>query len=279
MKNALFFLLLIFIVSCSNVEKKEPTKDQPQKETKPTIEIQRTDTATKALSVLPVFNLIDTLNTKFIASNFDDSDFEVYTKSTKKKIQSLAEDSVFIKRHSLLSKELDSNHIKHFESQHQSILSFTSGSLFNESSNDFAFIIFDPQMNRVSLTVFDEVLNQYFEMYREMKVINDLKETECGGYLRQTLDNMVAGDIVSLEEYLIERPESYTTYPKIKIVNVLIDSDILPEYGCISDDSLVRERFNSLCFATSIPYNNWQCLIYDSVNNCLRLYYNQEFAD
>ncbi|WP_268124516.1 hypothetical protein [Roseivirga pacifica] len=279
MKTIKFAFLIFLSISCSSPKKKESVVKKAQTQGKQAKQEQPVDSIKQVKSDSLVLSSVDTLSIQYEVSNFEDPSFNDFTINTKKRIIDLAKDSVFLKIHTSISKKIDSAIVSHFDSRNQQILSYTSGSLFSQNSEDFAFTVFDTENSQIALVVFNENLNEYYEVYRNLKVINDLKKTECGRYLRQTLDNIVASEIAYQGVQLTNQPLTYTRDPKIKIANLNDDSDLLPEYGCISDERLIGQEFNSLCFATSTAYNNWQCLLFDPADKLLRLYYRQAFAD
>src|SRR6218665_1543215 len=79
-----------------------------------------------------------------------------------------------------LIEEIDTEQQSYFKKNHNyELLSIAKGSLFQENSNDFAFIVYDKKNEKISILLYNEKSSTYAELYKDIKVINDLKDANC----------------------------------------------------------------------------------------------------
>lgn len=158
------------------------------------------------------------------------------------------------------------------------ILSFSKGNLFGNDKEDLAFVIYDKKKVKISILVFDAMANKYLELYKDIKVENELKSMDCNS-AGDALDRGIEDEIIYQGEYLIKDPGTYLQSPPCKIADISKDKDIILKDGCLSKRSTKADQKNALCIATSSVYNNWACLRHDKTKNIFVIFYSQAFAD
>lgn len=116
-------------------------------------------------------------------------------------------------------------------------------------------------------------------MYREIKVENGLKSSDCNYKTFGTLDYQIADELINMGTQLTQNPESALTKVFCKIAKIASDKDFVLNKGCLAKNESKSISGSSLCISTSSTYNNWECLRYDRTKNAFVIYYGQAFAD
>jgi len=191
----------------------------------------------------------------------------------------LEQQHTFSKIDSVLSPQLDCRHQQYFKSQNLLVLSNAQGTIFSTDSNDQVFHVFDLTDSTIRIILWNEPEAEHQRLYDKLRVYNALDTTNCGSSYSTSLDYILAEEIVYSSDWIAKNPIKFFDYNLIKVTNLKEDEDLLPDRGCIADDKLKSAPISSLCFPTSLVYNNWTCLVFDHVNNQFAQYYQQVFAD
>jgi hypothetical protein len=257
--NRITTLLLSALVACSS-QNRDSTK---------------TEQTTKDSSIAS--NKSSDQDNEFITSVYDNPNDHVQQQQAK--LKELSDSSVFKVIHSKLFETVSKEHQDFFaaHSDYQLICTF-SGDLFNNNTAGRVFIVYDNRNVRITFLTFDESTKKYSELYRDIKVRNELKNANCNYGAFGTLDYQFANELI-LEQDLIKKPERFLEYPHGKITDIHSDSDMILESGCFSKSFKPAAGLKSLCLPTSFVYNNWECLMYHKTSNSFIIFYGQAFAD
>lgn len=216
----------------------------------------------------------------FQTSTYDNPEFATKLKSHKKSLQRLSDKGVFTIINDKLVSTFNTNHKAYFKTKnHIKILSFAKGDFFQNNKDDYAFVIYDSRNERISILTFNAQTKEYLELFRELKIENGLVDADCNYGIFGTLDYQLGDEIVSQEDYLLKKPESYLEATPLKIADLHKDNDFALESGCFSKGISKTDLSNSLCIAISSVYNNWECLKYNKATNTFLIYYGQAFSD
>jgi hypothetical protein len=214
----------------------------------------------------------------YLTSTYDNpnSDLERHKASLKEISDSL----VFLTIHNEIIMTLDKKHQDYFNSnpKYQLIHSY-GGDLFQNGKEDNSFIIYDKKRIIISILLYDELQNKYYELFRDIKVKNGLENVECNYSAYGTLDYQVADELIYQRDYLIKDPLKQLADTKCKITDISKDEDFVLESGCFAKNFSADGKTKSLCIPTSSVYNNWECLTYDKSKSEFIIYYGQAFAD
>jgi len=216
----------------------------------------------------------------FQTSIYDDPKYESVTERQRKSLKNLDENKIFDKIQSRILPNLPKKHQEYFNSNSALKLIFSkSGDIFSNSRTDFAFVVFDRNNIRISIIIYNELTNQYNELYRGVKVLNTLLQKDCYHSAFRTLDYQIGNEIIYCEDL----PKDYKKFnwDIIKITNITEDDDFIISKSCnaINEMGIHANTSNSLCISTDRAYNNWECLKYDKKKDLFILYYCQTFAD
>lgn len=221
-------------------------------------------------------------NINFQTSVYDNPDLAYNVKSQKDNLKKLDDNKFFTFVHDKLLSTIKEKHQNYFKTKNDyALLYIAKGDLFLNSKEDFAFIVYDKKNIRISIVAYNEMKNEYFELYRNLKVENGLDSADCNYSAFGTLDYQIGGSIEYFEGELIKKPESFFDYTFCKIANISKDGDIAMDYGCFTL-RYPKENFlntNSLIISTCTVYNNWECLKYNKATNSFTIFYGQAFAD
>ena len=213
-------------------------------------------------------------------STYDIPEFATRLTILKESLKRLSNKNIFSIIHNKLVSTLTENHKKYFKTKlDYELLSFAKGDLFQNNRDDYAFVVYNKKTLQLSIIVYNKLINNYFELFREIKIVNGLESTDCNYVTSFTLDYLLAVEIIYQEENLIKNPESYLELPVCKITDISKDNDFILERGCFSTKVSKTNLSNSLCIATSSVYNNWECLKYDRSKDIFIIFYGQAFAD
>lgn len=221
-------------------------------------------------------------------SSYQISEFDnLSSKSTlrlKEDLKKLANENLFIKTHSKLEKKLPEKHQEYFrENTNYNLIYTTYGNLFNENKNDYVFVVYDNKNIRISILMYNEQINKYGELFRDVKVENGLENANCNYGYTGTVDSNLAEEFIQVSPGYFTHSIMKDNLDEIplpcKIVNIANDDDMILEDGCFSSKVSKQNKVNSLCIATSFVYNNWECLQYNKKTNTFLIFYGQAFAD
>ena len=213
-------------------------------------------------------------------STYENPEFATRLTILKESLKRLSNKNIFSIIHNKLVSTLTENHKKYFKTKlDYELLSFAKGDLFQNNRDDYAFVVYNKKTLQLSIIVYNKLINNYFELFREIKIVNGLESTDCNYVTSFTLDYLLAVEIIYQEENLIKNPESYLELPVCKITDISKDNDFILERGCFSTKVSKTNLSNSLCIATSSVYNNWECLKYDRSKDIFIIFYGQAFAD
>lgn len=214
-------------------------------------------------------------------STYDNPEDADRISKEKESLKRLSEKNIFLDIHNKLIQNISEKEQSSFKTNPDyELLSTAKGSLFQENSNDFAFIVYDKKNVKISILLYNGTTNTYAELYKDIKVVNGLKDADCNFYSFGTLDYRFANEfLVSNEEYLAKSTESYLEYTPVKITDISKDENFILKDGCFAKKVSKTNLSNTLCIATSNAYNNWECLRYNKTNNTFLIFYGQAFAD
>ena len=155
------------------------------------------------------------------SSTYDRPQFADITANHRIKLKHLSEKNVFSRIGTKLTQLLISKYKDYFKANtNYELLSFAKGDLFRENKNDCAFIVYDKKNQRVTILVYRDMMNKYFELYRDIKIKNGLKPAKCNYSAFGTLDYQISDEIVIQSEYLLKNPLSYLENTALKIVDI-----------------------------------------------------------
>jgi len=230
---------------------------------------------------------------KIVAKNSksDSVDYEISTYDNpkvadqvinqKESLRELSEKKIFFDIHTKLLQKLTEEQQSFFrKNPDYELLSVAKGNLFQENGNDFAFIVFDKKKVKISIVVYNAATSKHALLFQDIKVVNGLKNEDCGSYSFGTFDYQFANDFfIYNKEYLEKSTQSYLEYSNLKITDISKDEGFILDQGCFSKKVSKTNLANTLCIATSSVYSNWDCLRYDKTNNTFLIFYTQAFAD
>ena len=173
-------------------------------------------------------------------------------------------------------------HQQYFRSRPDLKLLYTAkGDLFSNHLQDYVFVVFDRKNTRVSILAFNQLTARYSELFRELRVQNDLETANCNYGVFGTLDYQIADNIIYGKEYLLKKPESFFDYEICRFADISKDSTFVLANGCLSKKLSKKsiQGHTCLCISTSTVYNNWECLSYNKAGGRLSIFYGQAFAD
>jgi hypothetical protein len=195
-------------------------------------------------------------------------------------LKELSDSNIFSIRHAHSISRLDSIHQIYFaEKLEYDLLFYSNGDLFQNGRDDYAFIIYDKLNHLISISFYNDLTKDYSLLYQDLRVENGIKPDDCDYYTTERLDYQIASELVWLKESLIKNPESLSEYSICKIGDITENQDIVIKHGCISENYNLSDSISSLCLATSLIYNNWECMRYEKERNVLIIFYGQAFAD
>jgi hypothetical protein len=239
------------------------------------------DENAQSLSKDSISQSVKTENNKsegVLVSTYDDPEEDLT--SHKSSLKELSDSNVFSTIHTALFEKLSKNHQSYFNSKPDyNLLHSVSGDLFQNHTDGTVFIYYDKKNVRISVLTFDQSKNKYSELYRDIKVVNQLGTAKCNYGAHGTLDYQFANEIIYQRDYLIKNPKKFLENSKCRIVDIKKDQDFVLENGCFAKNFTLVENSQSLCIPTSFVYNNWECLTYDKQNDTFVIFYGQAFAD
>lgn len=264
------FILLLFtvLVACN-----QKPKDS---------QINKVDNVQKETSTKTITNSIsesDTIN--YQISTFDNPENANQINKQKESLEQLSEKKVFLDIHNKLIQKVNDEQQSFFKTNpNYELLSVAKGNLFQENSNDFVFMVYDTKKVRTSILLYNGKTAKYAELFKDIKVVNGLKNANCNFYSFGTLDYQFTNEfLVSNEDYLVKSTEPFFEYPSIKITDISKDENFILKDGCFTQNVSKTNLANTLCIPTSAVYNNWECLRYDKTSNTFLIFYGQAFAD
>lgn len=268
MKNKIAIILFtLLLISCNS-------KQQENK-------INKTDNLKKETASKIISKKNESDSTDYQISTFDNPEDADRISRQKESLKRLSEKKVFFNIHNKLIEKINEEQQSFFEKNNNyELLSVAKGSLFQENSNDFVFTVYDKKNVKISFLLYNEKTAAYAELYKDIKVINGLKDADCDFYSFGTLDYQFADEfLVYSEDYLTKSIETYLQYTSVKITDISKAQDFALKEGCFAKNVSKTNLANTLCLATSAVYNNWECLRYDKTNNTFFIFFGQAFAD
>lgn len=214
----------------------------------------------------------------YLTSTYDNPSTDL--EQHKASLKNLSDSSAFSTIHNRLFSSLTEKHQAYFTSKSDyELLNSSTGDLFQNNKQDNAFIVYDKTHSRISILVYDELQNEYSELFRDIKVKNGLENVECNYGSSGTLDYQFANELIYHTDDLIKEPLKQIENTKCKIADISKDEDFALESGCFATNFSADRRIKSLCIPTSSVYNNWECLTYDKNKSEFIIVYGQAFAD
>lgn len=258
MKQTATLLLSVLLACCSNQKKGNENNKQVSKDS-------------------TAISKVDNPEKDFVTSVYDNPGDHVQQQQAR--LKELSDSSVFTVINSKLFETLNKDHQGFFAAHPDyNVVCTFSGDLFHNNTTGSVFIVYDNRNVRITFLTFDESTKKYSELYRDIKVKNELNDANCNYSAFGTLDYQFANELI-WEQDLIKKPERFLEYPHGKIADINNDSDMILESGCFSKSFEPTAGLKSLCLPTSFVYNNWECLMYDRPSNSFVIFYGQAFAD
>lgn len=129
------------------------------------------------------------------------------------------------------------------------------------------------------ILVYNELTDTYYELFKDMKVVNGLESANCNYRAFGTLDYQIAEELIYKEDYLIKKPEDIFDSPLCIITDITKDDGFPLDDGCFSQNISYDKSESSLCITTSFVYNNWECMQFNEAEGHFVIFYGQAFAD
>jgi len=264
MKTFLWFILVVFCFSCSTKQ------DSSQTSKLNTLGISDSNLQTNPS---PIDTSVPGSEEKARFSTILDS-------RIIEGLKELSDSNIFSVSHDHSISTLDSiNQIYFTKKPEYELLFYSSGDLFQNNLKDYVFIVYEKLDNLISIIVYNNLTKDYSTLYQAIMVENEINSDDCYYYNYGTLDYQIASELVWLKESFLKRPKSLLDYSMCRVSNLANNPDIVIEHGCISDRYAQDNTISSLCLATSLVYNNWDCMTYDKERNVFIILYGQAFAD
>ncbi|MDY0986592.1 hypothetical protein SOM12_04140 [Flavobacterium sp. CFBP9031] len=266
MKNQIAFVLItLALFSCNS---KQQEKNNPKKEI-----VQESSKANKTENTAKTAH--------YEISVYDDPQFTDRILDTRESLKQLSNEKLFSNISAKFTAKLDEKQHQFFKTNADyELLSFAKGSIFQNNSEDYIFIVYDAKNNRTKILLFNATTNTYAELYKDIKVENGLENADCGSYSFGTLDYQFAVEhLITNEDAIRINPEYYLESPPVKITDISKDENFALKDGCFSKKASKKNFENTLCISTSPVYNNWDCLKYNKTTNTFLIFYSQAFAD
>ncbi|CAM3858634.1 MULTISPECIES: hypothetical protein [Sphingobacterium] len=262
----LYFLLFGF-ASCQQTTQSNP-QNIPTKDS--AVNDQNQQVAESPRTVKP---LLDT-------SIYANPRTEETANQQRQQLVKLADEGLFEKLHLKLLKDLVENQKKYFESHtNLDLLAYTSGDIFSNKENDFAYVAYNKEKYQIEIILFDQKNKRFKILYRDVHVSNLLRQSDCY-YTNGTIDYSIAAELIYQEDYIRSSHSNYLIDDKAFSVENIATNHIFDlKQGCLSKDFPTKAMANSLCIPTSSVYANYQCLKYNKTKELFEIYFTQEFAD
>jgi hypothetical protein len=259
-----FVLLLLALFSCNS-------KQQEKTTTKKEI----------AHDSIKTNNSKNTEASQYQISVYDDPQFTDRILDTRESLKKLSANNLFSNISAKVTAKLKEKQSQFFKTNtNYELISFAKGSLFQKNSEDYVFIVYDVKNNRTKIILYNATTDKYAELYKDIKVKNDLEDANCNGFSFGTLDYQFAIEhLISNEDAITASPEYFLESPSVKITDISKDESFLLKDGCFSKKASKTNLESTLCISTSSVYNNWECLRYDETTNTFFIFYSQAFAD
>ncbi|WP_291286509.1 hypothetical protein [Flavobacterium sp.] len=265
MKKILIPVLLTVLYAC-NSKQEDPKIATTQKETP----------AAKASEKKSEKIAVD-----YETSAYDDPKIADRVSEQKENLKELSEKKVFLDIHTKLLQKLPKEQQSFFlTNTDYEVLSIAKGSLFEENSNDFAFIVYDKKKVRISIVLYNGITSKYAKLYEDIKVVNGVKDEDSGNYSFGTSDYQFAYEhLIYNKDYLEKSTGTYLESSNLKITDISKDEDFVLDHGTFAKNVSKTNLAHTLCIATSSVYSNWDCFRYDKTKHTFILFYSQAFAD
>jgi hypothetical protein len=218
----------------------------------------------------------------FQSSIYDNPKYSNATEVQRKDLKELDDNKVFSDIQYQVIQKLPKKHQLFFETKdNYKLLYSLSGDIFSNKKTDVLFIVYDRKNIRISILLYNELTNLYKELYRDIRVQNDLIEKYCYSSVFRTLDYHLCNEIIYQKDNLIKNPKILINYEMARLADITDDERFVLSDGCFSNKLSKNEMsgFKSLCISTDSVYNNWECLKYDKNRGIFILFYSQAFAD
>ena len=219
---------------------------------------------------------------KYLTSTYANPKLIANVENQRETLASLEQKKVFSIIHNKQILALSEKHTKYFNAHSDyELLYSVKGDVFLNQKEDAVFILYDRLNLKVTFLLYNDLGNTYKELYSDIKVEDGLKEANCNYFNFGTLDYQMADNLVLFENSLIQNPNSFFEYNLCKVCKINKEEKLILKMGCISKKYNNPHYLNSnaLCFASSLVYNNWDCMMYDSSRKVFVVFYGQAFAD
>ncbi len=225
---------------------------------------------------------INAQEVKYQTSTYDNPKFTANVESQRETFDNLEKNGLFSMIHNKLILGVNEKSKKYFTDHTEyELLYSVKGDIFLNQKEDMVFIVFDKQNVKINILLFNALENTYSLLYKDIKVEDGLENADCDYFNFGTLDFQIASNIYLFENSLTKNPNGFFEYNLCKIGNIYKNEKLILKKGCFSK-KYKNQQFlhsNALCFATSLVYNNWDCMIYDKNRKVFVICYGQAFSD
>lgn len=260
----LYIVLLSGLVSCHQT--KTPTT--PTATTK-SEDQKKEQVARPASSLLPP----DT-------SSYDSPRFADRIKEQAQQLMKMNDAGLFDKLHQKLTTTLSADQKDYFLGHpNLAVLAISKGNIFENGADDLGYIVYNKDNHRIEIILFNFKSNTFNTLYKELKVVNTLQNTDCYSSFG-SLDYLIASELIYQEEYIRLNSSNYLIDDNsFEVTDISTNKNFDLQQGCLNKKVSKDAMANSLCVPTSSVYANFQCLKYDKKKQIFEIYFSQEFAD
>jgi|GEM_PF-1322171 len=199
---------------------------------------------------------------------------------TKEDLRTLQDSGVFDLVHEYMISSLEVVHKNYYlRNPELKLLSYASGDIFRNKQKDYLFINFANDSTVISFIVYNSLISKYLELYKDIGVEQGIHSDSCYYGPSGTLDYQLANEIAWLKDGFLKEKISFREYSLCSVGSLDSNENIIDNYGCYSSAHQKESSVPSICFPTSLVYNNWDCLKYNPENDVFEIYYSQAFAD
>ena len=269
MKKSLTLILFLFLLGCNSKPEATNSRELVESET-----IKNDSTKEKIPLELSELSLKQAKEpeVKRFSTRLNDN--------IKESLGELSDSGAFDPVHGHNISSLDSIH-KEYYLKHSKfkLLSYAIGDIFKNNQKDHIFIILDKKSTLISFVVYNDLTMEYSTLYQDIQVEQGINPDSCYYGSNGTLDYQLAQELAWHKNGFLKNQISLKENSLCSVGTLESNKDIVEDHGCYSSDHPRESLTSSICFATSLVYNNWECLKYDAERNVFIIYYGQAFAD
>ncbi|QRQ60086.1 hypothetical protein [Sphingobacterium multivorum] len=258
----LYIPLCLGLVSCHQAKTPTPTSTKSEDQKKEQV-------ALPASASLPS----DT-------SSYDSPRFEGRVKEQAQQLMEMNDAGLFDKLHQKLTTTLPADQKDYFlRHPTLAVLAITKGNIFENGADDLGYIVYNKDNHRIEIILLDRKNNTFNTLYKELKVVNTLQNSDCSSSFG-SLDYLVASELIYQEDYIRLNNSNYLIDDNsFEVTDISTNKNFDLQQGCLNKNIAKDAMANSLCVPTSSVYANFQCLKYNKKKQIFEIYFSQEFAD